>query len=75
MTKYNTIPNDDEALLAPKKQKSFKGLVFGAAAASLQRTCQLLQARKDRPDELRLGRCELHDVLYLAVERHLAADD
>ena len=34
MTKYNTIPNDDEALLAPKKQKSFKGLVAGAALAS-----------------------------------------
>ena len=33
MTTYNTIP-DDEALLAPKKQKSFKGLVAGAAMAS-----------------------------------------
>ena len=32
MTKYNTIPNDDEALLATKKQKSFKGLVVGAAS-------------------------------------------
>ena len=26
MTKYNTIPNDDEALLAAKTQRSFKGL-------------------------------------------------
>ena len=34
MTKYNTIPNDDEALLATKKQKSFKGLVVGAALVS-----------------------------------------
>ena len=34
MTKYNTIPNDDEALLAAKKQKSFKGLVAGAAIVS-----------------------------------------
>ena len=33
MTKYNTIPNDDEALLA-KKQKNFKGLVAGAALAA-----------------------------------------
>ena len=33
MATYNTIPND-EALLAPKKQRSFKGLVAGAALAS-----------------------------------------
>jgi len=32
MTKYNTIPNDDEPLLAKKPR--FKGLIFGAAAAS-----------------------------------------
>ena len=34
MTKYNTIPNDDEALLAAKTQRSFKGLVVGAALVS-----------------------------------------
>ena len=34
MTKYNTIPNDDEALLAPKTQRSLKGLVVGAALVS-----------------------------------------
>ena len=35
MTKYNTIPNDDdEALLAATKQRSFKGLIAGAALAS-----------------------------------------
>ena len=34
MAKYNTIPNDDEPLLAAKKQKSFKGLVAAAAAIS-----------------------------------------
>ena len=33
MTKYNTIPNDDEALLA-QKHGSLKGLLAGAAVVS-----------------------------------------
>ena len=45
MTKYNTIPKDDEALLAPKKQKSFKGLVAGAALASFVLSASWLATR------------------------------
>ena len=51
MTKYNTIPNDDEALLAPKKQKSFKGLVVGAALVSFALGALAATAAKATPME------------------------